>query len=364
MDTESLERLIPDPGYVLDPKQVDKYRARFFPHRNSEIFYPNEFYGHDLIYKAIMDKSPQTSLHIAIPHGIEVMNSGMYSLFLKRESVNCILFYSQLGLSIYRENRTKAIFLRATHPIYYLNEFMHQQYWLTLQLTYKKYLFFPAHSTSNWKLQDSEYDEQVIKYLKVNGYEPENTSIILTNADLQDLRHKKYFSMGYQVFTAGDALDAQFLARLILIVSAHQIILTCSVGSHVFYCSYLGKEVRWLQIFKDALPPYVSLNGQSSQNEWKESDSRIDIQSLSPESLKRISFMLLGADLPKCALEMKALESIGKRAFFFGALYRDHNRYKLVFPSVLRNIIRDMIKGIASILRNYSDLKNLDTFKK
>jgi hypothetical protein len=206
-----------------------------------------------------------------------------------------------------------------------------------------EFIFFPAHSTSHWKIQTEGYDRIAIAYLELNGYDLTNTSICLTNADIQDDRHKLYQSRGYKVFTSGDPYDLQFLSRFVQIVCSHKLVITCEVGSHVFYSSFLGKEVIWLEIFENDIQDYSSPStGQKSQEVWKDSTPRVDVKSISRESLYTQSVNLLGASDPKSKSELIAIESKARHYFFFGTLTKISGNNKYLPPSFLFIVIRKL----------------------
>ncbi len=58
--------------------------------RKVEVFYPDEYYGLDLIVKNLLTLDPKESLKFGIPHGVEVADSGIRNVFGFKTNVSTL----------------------------------------------------------------------------------------------------------------------------------------------------------------------------------------------------------------------------------------------------------------------------------
>ena len=105
----------------------------------------------------------------------------------------------------------------------------------------KTLLFFPNHSTSSL-ISVQNIDNNISFLIKLKSkYGLENIVISLYYLDIDEDITRKYRRAGFQLFTAGSKWDQNFLNRLRTMIEKSHLTVSSSVGTHVGYCTYLGK---------------------------------------------------------------------------------------------------------------------------
>jgi hypothetical protein len=108
----------------------------------------------------------------------------------------------------------------------------------------RRLVFFDAHS-SDYATAKYDVDATAVRLRELSG-EFDDVVICLYWRDVVLGRDDLYRAQGFRCVTAGHMFDAQFLFRLLEIVSSAAIVLTDQLGSHVPYALVLDRPV-WFE---------------------------------------------------------------------------------------------------------------------
>lgn len=110
-------------------------------------------------------------------------------------------------------------------------------------------LAFPPHST---RTSQATYDtEMFIKKLREMGKEYDTVMVCMFFKDIQSGAYKPYEDEGFKIVTSGHMFDSNFLSRQKEIIRLSDFTVSASVGTHIGYCLYLGKEHMILSLSED-----------------------------------------------------------------------------------------------------------------
>jgi hypothetical protein len=96
----------------------------------------------------------------------------------------------------------------------------------------------------------------IIEGLLSRGYKPRDVTISLIGADIVNGRNKKYEDFGFKVVSSGFNTDPFFLSRFINLASSFRNIVTSEIGSHLFYTSALGYNVKLIDLELPTIQTY------------------------------------------------------------------------------------------------------------
>jgi hypothetical protein len=108
----------------------------------------------------------------------------------------------------------------------------------------RRLVFFDAHS-SEYLTASYDLDVAIARLVALRS-EFDEVVVCLYWRDILLGRAEPYLRRGFRCVTAGHMFDAQFLFRLVEIISSASIVLTDRVGSHLLYALALDRPV-WLE---------------------------------------------------------------------------------------------------------------------
>ncbi len=226
----------------------------------SEIYKPNDYYGHATVIKKYAQIKPEYSLKVILEHGI-ILHA---NLKRKDEVQSPLPVYITMGLERrnYLQKHLNKTFFAIGPFIHYATEIKSFNEKINSR---KNLLFFPAHSTHHIK---AKYDtSQLCRVIENLGREFDNVIVCLYWKDILDGIAQEYIRRGYACVTAGHMYDPLFLPRLKGFINSSTLTASNLPGTHTGYCVALGKphilidqniEFSW-KPGVDA-PPYNKLN--------------------------------------------------------------------------------------------------------
>lgn len=213
--------------------------------RGVEAFHPNEYYGLDLIVKNFLGLNTNSSLNFGLMHGVTYGYQHNGFLYKRRERIPVFTFTNEIEGEILKNLQTSRTIIQLPHLFTLLASILKSSRYLATDDIKKENVFFPPHSSQNWKTEES-LDSNLLQELFARQFLPHNTSVMLPLTSIKVGRHIEYEKAGYQVFSAGHPYDSSFLFRWINLVNLHKNFITCNLGGHVFFSAFLGLNARWI----------------------------------------------------------------------------------------------------------------------
>lgn len=221
-----------------------------------EIYFPNQYYGSDLIIKNLLQIPANKSLKFAMPHGVEMgINLGPQSMLGIRSHLSTLIYNNEFGLSNILQDRLKGFRFQFVHPILIIDRYMKSNGLMNFEKKYET-LFYPAHSDSISTFVNVRYDMEIIEGLLSQGYKPEEVTVSLIGADIVNGRNNKYEDFGFKVVSSGFNTDPFFLSRFINLASSFRSIVTSEIGSHLFFTAALGYNVKFIDLELPTIQTY------------------------------------------------------------------------------------------------------------
>jgi len=221
-----------------------------------EKFYPNEYYGLDLIVKYLLAVDPREPLPFGLPHSVCFGHQPEWYVFGKREIVKTLVYFNSLDLKVMKLKKCKGwiaqfenLFLTVLKIVNFSSEYGNKSV-----KNQRRALYFPPHTNNSWGFSNNDFDQNSIKKLISMHSQYENIDIMFPLDSIISGRAYMYERAGFQVLTAGSIKDPKFLTRWINLVSSYENVITTNLGSHVFYSLTMGKQITWL-LGKDFVPP-------------------------------------------------------------------------------------------------------------
>lgn len=203
-----------------------------------EVYRANSFYGIERAFR--LYAGTNKCIKACIEHGVhfgkytneqELDNSGLPCL---------ITFGSERYKHICEVSNTPVVMVGPY--VAYAEDYLSQtEFVLAKNLVGKTLLVFPSHSVDRVQVNFEASSflreiEKIRKYLCADS-----VLVCLYYRDLLNGCADIYEHMGYSVVTAGYREDALFLPRLRSIIQLADWTMSNSVGTHIGYCSYMGK---------------------------------------------------------------------------------------------------------------------------
>lgn len=140
-------------------------------------------------------------------------------------------------------------------------------------------LVFPMHSIEGvqYDFDHKMFDREIEKKAR----EFDSVFVCMYWKDIQDRRHEIYKSKNYIVVTAGHRNDLNFLRRLKDIISISSMTMSNKPGTHIGYCTALGKPHY---LFNQDYIVY----GENVEKEFKEKNSSFYLRSVKEEKTEII----------------------------------------------------------------------------
>jgi FkbM family methyltransferase len=221
----------------------------------SELFEPNDYYGHASILKRYCGLDQSHALPGIIPH------APTFDDFVWESEINhplpSIFLYSSFEKEVYSTKTNKHLLVIGA-PFYYAYEIIKATA-KKIQRTAFGTIVFPGHSTHHILVQ---FDQKaLIDYLKNLPPEYHPITICLGWREIQLGKHYDYFREGFNCTTAGHMYDKEFVFRLIKIIISHKYSITNKFSTSSFYSAALGLPVI---LFRQQIDKIEAREGQPS----------------------------------------------------------------------------------------------------
>ena len=231
--------------------------------RSNEVFFPNEYYGLDLIVKAFLELGQERSLKFGVPHGVELGDDRVGNVYGLGTVLSTLTYNNPIGLKNLITNRVPGWKIPAEHPILLLRNLMEDLQLLHHNPIKNATLFFPAHLQEGVNFEDKLYDKYICSKLSLLRTVKHDIEISLPGVDIQLNRHLVYEAAGFNVVSSGHIFDPYFLSRFTNLVTSYKEVATAEAGSHLFYTAALGCRT----IFWDLGLPMVQLLAGERRND-------------------------------------------------------------------------------------------------
>lgn len=231
--------------------------------RGVERFYPNEYYGIDLIIKYLLDIDVNDSLPFGLPHAVCFGYQEGWYVYGKREKVKTLIYNNDLDLRVMRARQCRGWIARLESPFSILLKILLESKMIVNFSSPNKsrLLYFPVHSNKEWKLSSDNHDSHIIELLLGKSNDYEKIDVMLPIDSIIAGRAVPFQQAGFKVVSAGSIWDTKFLCRWINLVSNYGTISTSHLGSHLFYGLLMNREVIWLSSNKLVLPRKIDKHG-------------------------------------------------------------------------------------------------------
>jgi FkbM family methyltransferase len=207
------------------------------PERTTELFTPNDFYGHASILKRYCGLPGSFAINGILPHG-PYLSSKLWDLELQHAVPN-LLVLSEQQRELYARQTSKTIQVIGS-PLYYAARLIEPEL-QELRRQAAGTVVFPTHSTHHVTAQ---FDEaRFIGMLKELPAEFQPVQVCLYWRDVQLGRHQPYLDADFACTTAGHMFDHEFLFRLLRILAGHRFALANKLGTAPFYSAAMGLPV-------------------------------------------------------------------------------------------------------------------------
>ena len=134
--------------------------------------------------------------------------------------------------------------------IHYADDYYSEDKYKTIKAQLGRVLLaFPPHSTRN--LQVSYDTEVFIEKLKSMSKDYDTVMVCMFFKDILFGGQKPYEEAGFTIVTSGHMYDYHFLSRQKEMIKLSDYTVSASVGTHIGYCLYMGKEHEILSLAKD-----------------------------------------------------------------------------------------------------------------
>ncbi len=211
------------------------------PEETSEIFTPNDFYGHASILKRYCGLPADFKIPAVIPHGVSI-NHSSWQVELNAP-LSRIYAMSEEQRSKYQNVTDKQVHVIGSAILY--AERMLADEVAEIRSTASGTVAFPAHSTHHLT---AEFDQDAfIQSMHDLPDEMKPVSICMYWRDIQLNRHVKYLEHGFDCVTAGHMFDHEFHDRLIRILASHKYSVTNAVGTSSVFAASFGLKAHLVE---------------------------------------------------------------------------------------------------------------------
>lgn len=227
-----------------------------------ELFKPNDYYGHAVLFKNYCGLNYEYKLKSVVSHGLSLKDN-MWELEKKAE-LPCYICFSNVRLRTVSKYSNKAGFAIGPY-IHYAEGILNENQLSILKKTIgKTLLVFPSHST-HWI--DVHFDiDQFINTIKRYATEFQTVICCLYWKDVLRGFAKKYIEQGFLCTTAGHIYQNLFLKRLRSIIEISDYVISNSIGTHLFYSSYLAKPYFYVDQSKEFITTKQGIPGPHNKD--------------------------------------------------------------------------------------------------
>ena len=342
---ESLSHFLESNSETWEKQESFSKLNTFSKPRGIEIFYPNEYYGLDLIVKAFIGIDPEISLVIGIPHGMELGDDGVGNNFGNGTNLSSYIYYNQIGLKNMEARSIKGWKIPAEHPLLLLISILKNLDLLKKKPLKNATLFFPAHRDEAFDFVNKDYDYEVCRALSAGFSKSKQIDVSLQISDISLGRHLIYQKHGFRVVSSGHRFDPRFLSRFVNLVTSYEQVASSEIGSHLFYTAAIGSSTVFWDIGLDRLQ--VPDTQRRKENPFT-LDSSIDslFQAGHYFNQQTAEKWLGGGEKPVSKAYWSEIHHDAIKHDRFGLLQPVGQTKKLVIPGVLRRPLVKINKKI------------------
>jgi hypothetical protein len=232
-------------------ESIVKNRPHHYMIASFEIHYPNSTYGYAKILKNYVGLPETYPIKVCYSHFASFHRTAFSpkAPFLSTYNFDIPVFLAcgRFEEENMRTYRPKNLVYVIGSPFLYAESFFSDEY-IKQEKTRlgKNLLVFPSHSTLS---SCSVYNVQEFLDSIMNKYKNQfdTIRICLYWRDIELNRHQFYIEKGFELVSAGNSLDYNFIPRLKGLLQICDAITTNSLGTHVGYSISLNKPVSMLQ---------------------------------------------------------------------------------------------------------------------
>lgn len=277
------------------------------PEDTSELFTPNDFYGHASILKQYCGLDQDFVLPGILPHGPRLADE-IWQLEI-RHPLRYLLLASEHERAIYARHCNKPSQVIGS-PFFYARHLIQAQL-EAIENSACGTIVFPLHSTHH---VSNRFDHsKFIEHLRALPEKYHPVHICMYWRNIQVGEHHKYMDEGFECTTAGHMYDKEFLFRLLKIFASHKHFLTNEFGTSPIYAAAADLPVSIIKqdyhrecenpnlladtavpLIEELATSFYSSGNEKSASELKYKANKILGSShlLSPDQMKRLFFQL------------------------------------------------------------------------
>ena len=219
----------------------------------SELFTPNDYYGHAYTIKKYCGISQESPLPGIYPHGLSIIDK-TWAAELKHP-IPFLLLKSELQSEVYSKYSDKPSWIIGA-PNYYAIKLIEDEI-TEIQSNAEGTLVLPVHSTHHLT---NNYDfSEFSEYLKNLPEKFNPITICLGWRDVQLKMHERYLAEGFECTTAGHMYHKEFFIRLLKIIASHKFAIANDIGTSAFYCAAMNLPVT---IYEQSINTKAARSGQ------------------------------------------------------------------------------------------------------
>lgn len=257
---------------------------------SSEIFQPNDFYGHASILKKYVNLPESYQIKAAIEHGAGI-GGNIWDQNIKN-ILPAIFTSSYYRREILKTKTEKKIFVIGPKILYAEHFLDKEELKIKKEKLGKNLLSFPAHSTH---YVNTHYDiQKYCQILKELGKNYKSIRVCLYWKDILRGLDKEYRRNGFEIETAGHMFDPLFLSRLKSIIETATYTTSNNIGTILGYCIILNKphllmesEIKKDSQYMDKLLECSDLTNQPDVNEIRTAFNEMQ-ENITPEQKEAV----------------------------------------------------------------------------
>jgi FkbM family methyltransferase len=219
-------------------KETLEQLAAECPHKTSELFTPNDYYGHAYLIKKYCGLSQEYSLPGIYPHSISIRDKAWVAEL--KHPIPFLLLKSKFQSDVFSKYTDKPSRIIGA-PNYYAIRLIEDEIKET-QRNAEGTLVLPVHSTHHLT---NNYDfAEFIEYLKDLPEKFKPIKVCFGWRDIQLGMHERYLTEGFECSTAGHMYHKDFFVRLLKIIASHKFAIVNDIGTSAFYCAAMNLHVN------------------------------------------------------------------------------------------------------------------------
>ena len=197
-----------------------------------EIYTPNDHYGYATIIKAYSGYPFERPLPVLLTHGIYFDDVRVYEMEEKCE-LSGVMTYPNFRTRVWRAQSNKRI-VPAASPLLYAQQLMRQCYPSADTVARTKALYFLPHSTAYINIElDIQRLVAALQQQTARLPQIDQVQVCIHWQDIAFGKHKPFVDAGFEVVSAGNINDPDFIFRLWHLLSRCRLALGAFPGGHV-----------------------------------------------------------------------------------------------------------------------------------